>query len=336
MTVTSASSTIAPFKRVPLPAPLRCLGGAVFYGVIRPGIGLANYLGLADRLMSKAHVRRRADQLKKPPFGNYVPGEHDVIVATYAKSGTNWMMQIAHQLAFHGKGDFEHVHCVVPWPDSPPPMGKYAIPVDDPRVWMASPERKRVIKTHLDWDLIPYSESARYIAVIRDPKDVFVSNYFFSKSILGAAAFPRDLWYRLFVSGNSPVGGSWAVNTAGYWAQRHQPNVLVLSFKQMKQDLPGTVRRVAEFMNVRVSQAVLDEVAAKASFEYMKKIDAKFGVWKMFPWGPTPTMIRKGGQGASSELLSPVEQREIDTAFQTELRQLNSDFPYEEFCDIAK
>lgn len=316
--------------------PIRCLVGAVFYGVMRSGIAVANHLGVADRLMSNAHLRQREQQIKKPPFGNYVPNEHDVIVATYAKSGTNWMMQIAHQLAFHGKGEFEHVHCVVPWPDAAPPLGKYSIPVEDPRVWMASPEQKRVIKTHLNWDLIPYSETARYIAVIRDPKDVFVSNYFFMKSIMGVACFPRDLWYRLFIGGNSPVGGSWAVNAAGYWEQRHKPNVLVLSFKQMKQDLPGTVKKVAEFMNVRVSQTVLDEVAAKSSFDYMKKIDAKFGVWKMFPWAPTPTMIRKGGQGGSSELLSLAEQREIDAACQAELKELNSDLPYTEFCDLAK
>ncbi len=37
---------------------------------------------------------------------------------TYAKSGTNWMMQIAHQLIYHGKGEYNHLHDVVPWPDT--------------------------------------------------------------------------------------------------------------------------------------------------------------------------------------------------------------------------
>ncbi len=104
-----------------------------------------------------------------------------MFVAAHVKSGTNWMIQIAHQLAFHGNGEYEHIHSVVAWPDVAMmgPMNHYAIPIEDPSVWMASPEQKRIIKTHLDFDWLPYSEDARYIIVIRDPKDVFVSSYFF-------------------------------------------------------------------------------------------------------------------------------------------------------------
>ena len=51
--------------------------------------------------------------------------------------------------------------------------------LEDPAVWIASPEKRRVVKTHFDWALLPYSEEARYIMVIRDPKDVCVSSYFF-------------------------------------------------------------------------------------------------------------------------------------------------------------
>jgi hypothetical protein len=170
----------------------------------------------------------------------------------------------AGRINFHGQGEFDHIHDVVPWPDmnDAGPMRRYAIPLDDPSVWKASPEHRRVIKTHLDWDLIPYSEDARYIAVIRDPKDVFVSSYFFfvKAGILRALMPSGDLWYRLFLSDAFPVGGSWAANTAGYWAQRHRPNVLVLSFKQMKRDLRGTVLHVAQFLNLNLPEAVLDEV----------------------------------------------------------------------------
>jgi len=72
---------------------------------------------------------------------------------------------------------------------------------------MASLEQKRGIKTHFNWELIPYSESARYIAVICDPKDVFVSNYFFAKAIGGGAIPSVETWYRMFVSENFLLGG---------------------------------------------------------------------------------------------------------------------------------
>jgi len=292
-------------------------------------------LGITERVLRNAHAGQQKRLAKRNPFKSYVPDEHDVIVTTYAKSGTNWMMQIAHQLLFHGKGEFEHIHDVVPWPDSPPPLGKYAIPVEDPSVWMASPEKKRVIKTHLNWEQIPYSEKARYIAVIRDPKDVFVSNYFFAKAIGGPAIPPLKTWYRMFVSESFLMGGSWAVNAAGYWAQRNRPNVLVLSFKSMKQDLAGTVRRVAEFLDVRVGDEVIESVCAQAGFAYMKGIDSKFSVWKMTPWSSQGSMMRKGVQGGSSELLSGEQQRHIDRYFTGELKRLGCDLPYDEFCDLA-
>ena len=174
-----------------------------------------------------------------------MPGPQDVFVMTYAKSGTNWMMQIAHQLIYHGKGEYDHLHEIVPWPDTtimPFFMKKYAIPIEEATHWEQSPERKRVIKTHYNWDLLPYSEDARYIAVIRDPKDVFVSNYLFVRDgVYGSRDAVGGHVVRAVLSPQFPLGGSWAVNAAGYWAERHRPNVLVVSFKSMKRDLRGAV-----------------------------------------------------------------------------------------------
>ena len=122
---------------------MRYLLGAAMYGFMQPLIRTMEALGRADRMMGRGYARQYQKLKKNNPFGSYIPNKHDVVVATYAKSGTNWMMQIAHQLAFHGKGEFDHIHCVVPWPDSPPQLGKYAIPVEDTSVWKASPEQKR-------------------------------------------------------------------------------------------------------------------------------------------------------------------------------------------------
>jgi hypothetical protein len=103
----------------------------------------------------------------------------------------------------------------------------------------------------------------------------------------------------------------------------------------MKRDLRGTVAQVAEFLDVHVSETVLDTVAEKSSFAYMKQIDEKFRMWKMIPWRGENHMLRKGAQGGSSELLSLERQREMDARFMKELKQLGSDFPYEAFCDVT-
>ena len=313
------------------------------------GIGLEQVFGRVVRFqerrgralgMFRAMAQRQEKRTReKNPFRGYTPGPQDVFVMTYAKSGTNWMMQIAHQLIYHGKGEYDHLHEVVPWPDTvimPGFMKKYAIPLEEATHWKQSPEQKRVIKTHFNWDLLPHSNDARYIAVIRDPKDVFVSNYLFVRDGVYGRGMPSvDTWFDLYMSASFPLGGSWAVNTAGYWAERHRPNVLVLSFKSMKCDLRGTVVKVADFLNIRASDELVNEVCRLSSFDYMKQNDHKYAIGQVVPWRKPGSMIRTGRQGGSSELLSLERQRQVDRHFIAELQQLGSDFPYAEFCDVA-
>jgi len=309
--------------------------GILMDGFMRPLIKFNERRGAAVRLMGRVATGQHARLRKMNPFRGYVPGPQDVFVMTYAKSGTNWMMQIAHQLIWHGQGEYEHLHDLVPWPDTlaMPFVKKYAIPLAEATHWQQSPERLRVIKTHFDWDMLPYSDAAKYIAVIRDPKDIFVSNYHFIRDGVYGPAMPTvDTWFELFLSTSFPLGGSWAVNTAGYWAQRHRPNVLIASFKDMKRDLRGTVLKVAAFLNIDVPPTVIDEVCRKSSFEHMKANDRKFAMGKMVAWRKPGAMIRAGRQGGSSEMLSPAQQRRIDEYFTSELKRLGSDFPYDEFC----
>jgi hypothetical protein len=318
---------------------VRYVMGAMLYGVFGPVIRTLDRFGRIDSVFRAITRRRIQGQRNANPFRNYVPTKHDVFVATFAKSGTNWMMQIAHQLAFHGKGEFDHIHSVVPWPDTQlmGPLRGYAVPLEDPSVWMASPEQKRVIKTHFDWEYLPHSEDARYIIVIRDPKDIFVSSwhFFVKHGPLDPMIRSVDTLLKIFLSDNFPVGGSWAANTAGYWAERYRPNVMIVSFKAMKQDLRGAVLKVADFLDIHVSDDVIDRVCEKSSFEYMKRIDEKFRVWKMIPWKDSGPMIRQGKRAGSSELLTADQQRQIDRYFIAELKRLGSDFPYEQFCDLA-
>jgi hypothetical protein len=41
---------------------------------------------------------------------DFAPAAHDVLVCSYYKSGTNWTMQMAVQIAHRGRGEFEHIH----------------------------------------------------------------------------------------------------------------------------------------------------------------------------------------------------------------------------------
>lgn len=258
-------------------------------------------------------------------FWGYQPDAHDVIVSTYPKSGTNWMMQLCVQALHGGALDFEHLHQVVPWPDGPMLL---RADLRDPR----PPGTRRVIKTHLGAGELPLNDAARYVVVIRDPKDAFVSGYHFFRGVFGGLVDIDDItpeeWLasalheRFFL-------GCWAGHTASWWPERERDNVLVLRFEEMRADLPAVAARLFHFLGIELSEAGRDSALERSSFSWMKAHEALFQP-------PVPRlrdsgvrMIRSGKSG-SRELLDDAQRARLDAHYAERLAALGSDFPYAE------
>ncbi|MCI5167722.1 MAG: hypothetical protein D3903_16935 [Candidatus Electrothrix sp. GM3_4] len=79
-------------------------------------------LGYSDRAMRLLGKHLNSSWWKSRSFAGYTPTVHDVFVATFAKSGTNWMMQIAQQISSLGAAEFDHIHDLVAWPNVRPPV----------------------------------------------------------------------------------------------------------------------------------------------------------------------------------------------------------------------
>jgi hypothetical protein len=319
--------------------PRLLLISLLFYLVMMPLNWVLKRLGRQSALialMSQGPMRGKFDQV----FKRYEPTSHDIFVCTFAKSGTNWMMQIEHQIAFLGAGEYEHIHDVVSWPDMGEKRSRnVAVDLGDERVQQASPTQLRVIKTHLSARHVPYSDEARYLIVVRDPKEVFVSSYHFAAGAAGPLMPQASVWYELFLADKFPLdfGNTWAEHTASYWALKEKPNVLVLSFRAMKQDLPGAVQQVADVLGIELTNTELNAVVDKASFEHMSSIEDKFTPMPKgsLPCGDGLKMMREGKSGNSNEMLTAEQQRQIDRHFQRALKRLGSDFPYAEFFAIS-
>ncbi len=291
---------------------------------------LGDRLGYGKQMTGFILKRISMSKLQTKAFGDYQPTEHDVFVATFVKSGTNWMMQIAQQIAHYGAAEFEHIHDVVPWPDAPMvPL----ISLLDPRPHMQSPTGLRIIKTHIKAHYVPYDEKAKYITVIRDPKEVFVSSYHFFGGILKVLEHVTiSDWFDLLLSNQASLGGAWVAHTASFWAWRARPNVLVMTYNEMKKDPRRAIERVVDLMGVSLTELQFEEVVKRSSFAYMKQHERQFAPLQFVFAKPVKQvkMMRSGQSGTSGELISAAQQAAIDDFCRDSLRKLGSDFPYNE------
>ena len=116
------------------------------------------------------------------------------------------------------------------------------------------------------------------------------------------------------------------------WNWRHRPNVLVLFYEDMRHDLEGTVRKVAEHMGVRLTDEQIEKVVEKSSFSYMQNIDHKFApdIPGLARNPGKPVMMRAGKANAGNGELTPEQISRIDQAIIRQLQEIGSDFPYVE------
>lgn len=258
-------------------------------------------------------------------FKDYIPTQNDIIIACNSRSGTHWMMQIALQIAYLGQAEYDYIYDIVAWPDFLPEV---AIKLSEPPP--PSPTGLRLIKTHAPAQAVPVNDAAKYITVIRDPKEVLVSMYHWAPqafAFIGLQSGTPDEWVEKFLKKQIP-GGWWAQHTASWWALRHKANVYIVPFNQLKADTSGQIDAVSAFLGVALSPAQRQLVLEKASFEYMKAINHKFSPII----GDTGMMdiVRQGKTGTGDELFTPEQLDKVDAFCKRELKRLGCDFPYDE------
>ena len=107
--------------------------------------------------------------------------DDDIVIGTYAKSGTTWVQQIISQLIFNGEEGLP-VAEMSPWMDLRVPPKQVKLPE------VEAQQHRRFMKTHLPVDALTFSPQAKYIYIGRDGRDVVWSMYNHHTSA-------NDAWY---------------------------------------------------------------------------------------------------------------------------------------------
>ncbi|XP_038066234.1 sulfotransferase 1C2-like [Patiria miniata] len=204
--------------------------------------------------------------------------DDDSWIVTYPKAGTTWVQEIM-SCVMHD-GNLEEVnkrHTASPMPfiefNLPKTIRQLnRLPLTYQVVELI--QSPRVIKSHLPGQLLPPNiwDKSKVVYVIRNPKDVMVSYFYFLKRVspTGRSGQTFSEYFDEMMSGKI-LYGPWWDHYLFFWKLRHHPNVLLLRFEDLKRDLRGNVERVSKFLGKDLPAETLDAITDHCTFANMKK-----------------------------------------------------------------
>jgi aryl sulfotransferase len=257
--------------------------------------------------------------------------DDDIVIATYAKSGTTWTQQIVAQMLFGGDPALA-VAELSPWLDLRVPPKAVKLEA------VAAQMHRRILKTHLPVDALVFSPRAKYLYIARDGRDVVWSMYNHHANAnaawygalndtpgrVGAPIEPppadvRQYWRDWLDRDGHPFWPFWE-HVRSWWAIRHLPNVMLLHFADLKRDMPGQMRRIASFLDIPVDEARWPATVEYCSFDWMKRnATQSVPLGGAFWDGGAETFIHKGVNGRWADTLTAEDCAEYEARAEQEL-----------------
>jgi aryl sulfotransferase len=269
----------------------------------------------------------------------------DVVISTPSKCGTTWMQNIVGMLLLDRIDLGAPISTISPWLDM-------LIRSDDDVLGALDAQtHRRFMKTHTPLDGIPQLESVAYIAVVRHPLDIVMSDIDHHENMredravelrvaasgppthdMGSVESPPEDpgdFLRWFIdnheqpTGSGPYGlEDYSNQILTYWEARHAPNVHLFHYADMWNDLDGEMRRVAAALDVPADEARWPQFVEAAGLKSMRSRaahtapEAHMGLWES-----PERFFRSGGTRDWASLLDPDDI----SHFQVRLRELARD-----------
>jgi aryl sulfotransferase len=243
----------------------------------------------------------------------FVARDDDVFVCTPAKCGTTWTQTICCNL-IRPDGDFPSpVSKLSPWIEA------IFGPEDEMHESIRKQAMRRILKSHSPAESIPWYENAKYIFVVRDGRDAFMSmvNHNERMKFLddvnrraqerGVPEMPKyngdpHEFFKAWIE----RGSGYFDLVASYWQRRDRDNLLLVHYADLKNDLEGEIRRIADYLDIGLTDDKFAAVTERCTFEYMREHPEMVGEFEGFEGG-IKGFIFKGQNNRWKEVLTEAE-----------------------------
>lgn len=254
--------------------------------------------------------------------GNWDGQKGDIVISSGVKSGSFWLQNIVFMLRSKGWDDFERMQdifgsCVL----LKYPMEPLEERLQEDVVKRGNAKQKGIpgyqFFTHffpgknpesvgLDPKLNP---DVKYIGLVRNGREVVKSFFYFINNVTDDF---RTMWggFPPYLK-DAEASVDFLVNDApelyfdhllAWWERRHLPNVLLVHYRNLRQDPRTSIREIADFLELPLTDELLETILHKSSLEYMSDPSraSKFTMWvgypdKLFTHVESQQHVRPGG-----------------------------------------
>ena len=259
----------------------------------------------------------------------------DIVISTPAKCGTTWLQMICALEIFQATRFDRPLDRISPWLDV------LIRPLGDVLAEYEAQTHRRFIKTHTPLDGLPFDDRVTYISASRDPRDVAVSwdghisninpSTFLAlrehaagavdlDDLLAAAPLPPSATAseRFWSWADPPVPGKGVSDLQimlhhldTFWQVRDRPNIILLRYEDLLDDLEGQMRYVADRLGITIAEAVWPDLVQAATFAEMKGRAGELAAEASHDgfYNDRAQFFRSGSTGQWRQILSDEELR---------------------------
>ncbi|GAB1301340.1 Sulfotransferase 6B1 [Apodemus speciosus] len=249
----------------------------------------------------------------------------DVLLASYPKCGSNWILHIVSELIFavskkkYACPEFPVLECgdAEKYQKSVRRMKRFPSP--------------RILTTHLHYDKLPQSiitNKVKILVIFRNPKDTAVSFFHFHNDVPDIPSYASwDEFFKQFIKGQVSWGSyfDFAIN----WNKHiDDENVKFILYEDLKENLVVGIKEISEFLGFSLTDEQIEAVSAQSTFQAMRansqETHGAIG----------PFLFRKGEVGDWKSLFTETQNQEMDERFKECLAgtALGDKLKYESYC----
>ena len=188
----------------------------------------------------------------------------DTFVVSYPRSGNTWTRFLIANLVYPNQNvSFLNIEKLIPDTSSQSSLALKGTP------------RPRIIKTHCYFD----HRYGKTIYIVRDPRDVVLSNYDFQRKYRQIEdQYPLDRYVDDFVCGRlvSADWGTWRENVASWVYTRGQKkDFLLVRYEDLLDDTVSELGRIAHFIGAEASDVNLRRAVELSSADRMRELEKR-------------------------------------------------------------